>query len=91
MQPIGCRAYALNTELKNADKLESRALIGHLVGYVGTNIFRIWLPATSVRHGGNSLASLLTPSLLGLHGAPPELTELLSFYPTLTLIVLGVG
>lgn len=46
MQPIGCRAYALNTELKNADKLESRALIGHLIGYVGTNIFRIWLPAT---------------------------------------------
>ena len=46
MQPIGCRAYALNTELRNADKLESRALIGHLVGYVGTNIFRIWLPTT---------------------------------------------
>jgi hypothetical protein len=41
----------------------------------------------SVRHGGSSLASFLTPSFLGLHGAPPELTELLSFYPTLTLIV----
>jgi hypothetical protein len=41
----------------------------------------------SVRHGGSSLASLLTPSLLGLHRAPPEMTELLSFYPTLTLFV----
>jgi hypothetical protein len=41
----------------------------------------------SVRHGGSSLASLLTPSLLGLHGAPLELTELLSFYSPLTLIV----
>jgi hypothetical protein len=35
----------------------------------------------------SSLASLLTPSLLDLHEAPPELTELLSFYPSLTLIV----
>jgi hypothetical protein len=41
----------------------------------------------SVRHGGSSLTSLRTPSLLDLHGAPPELTELLSFYPTFTLIV----
>ena len=44
MRPIGCRAYVLNRSLKRADKLESRALIGHLVGYDSTNIFRIWLP-----------------------------------------------
>jgi hypothetical protein len=44
MCPIGCRAYVLNRSLKRADKLESRALIGHLVGYDSTNIFRIWLP-----------------------------------------------
>jgi hypothetical protein len=46
MQPIGCKAYALNTKLQNADKLESRALLGHLVGYQATNIYRIWLPST---------------------------------------------
>jgi hypothetical protein len=44
MRPIGCRAYVLNRSLKRADKLESRALIGYLVGYDSTNIFRIWLP-----------------------------------------------
>jgi hypothetical protein len=44
MRLIGCRAYVLNRSLKRADKLESRALIGHLVGYESTNIFRIWLP-----------------------------------------------
>ena len=44
MRPIGCRAYVLNRSLKRADKLESRALIRHLVSYDSTNIFRIWLP-----------------------------------------------
>jgi hypothetical protein len=41
MRPIGCRAYVYNRDLRAADKLESRTLIGHLVGYQGTNIFRI--------------------------------------------------
>ncbi|KAI0997602.1 hypothetical protein K3495_g10584 [Podosphaera aphanis] len=44
MCPIGCLAYVLNKEISKGDKTESRALIGHLVGYQGTNIFRIWLP-----------------------------------------------
>jgi hypothetical protein len=44
MYPIGCKAYVLNHHLRKADKLESRALIGHLVGYDSTNIYRIWLP-----------------------------------------------
>jgi hypothetical protein len=44
MRTIGCRAYVLNRSLKRADKLESRALIRHLVGYDSTNIFGIWLP-----------------------------------------------
>jgi hypothetical protein len=35
------RLYVLNRSLKRADKLELRALIGHLVGYNSTNIFRI--------------------------------------------------
>jgi hypothetical protein len=41
MYPIGSCAYARNRTLKTADKTESRALIGHLVGYQGTNIFYI--------------------------------------------------
>ena len=44
MRPIGCRAYVYNRDLRAADKLESRTHIYHLVGYQGTNIFRIWLP-----------------------------------------------
>jgi hypothetical protein len=44
MRPIGCCAYVYNRNLRAADKLESRTLIGHLVGCQGTNIFRIWLP-----------------------------------------------
>ncbi|KAF1922581.1 uncharacterized protein M421DRAFT_38629, partial [Didymella exigua CBS 183.55] len=44
MRPIGCRAYVYNRDLRAANKLESRTLIGYLVGYQGTNIFRIWLP-----------------------------------------------
>jgi hypothetical protein len=51
----------------------------------GLGVSYISLIPASVRHGGSSLASLLRPSLLGLHGAPPELTELLSFHPTLTV------
>jgi hypothetical protein len=48
MRPIGCRAYVYNRDLGAADKLESRTLIGHLVGYQGTNIFRIWLPTKDI-------------------------------------------
>jgi hypothetical protein len=43
MHPIGSRIYTRNRNLKTADKTESRALIGYLVGYQGTNIFHIWL------------------------------------------------
>jgi hypothetical protein len=43
MHSIGCRAYVLNRMLKRRDKLKSRALVGHLVGYGSTNIWRIWL------------------------------------------------
>jgi hypothetical protein len=44
MEPIGCCAYVYNRNLRAADKLELHTLISHLVGYQGTNIFRIWLP-----------------------------------------------
>jgi hypothetical protein len=43
MHPISCRAYVLNRMLKRGDKLKSRVLVGHLVGYDLTNIWRIWL------------------------------------------------
>jgi hypothetical protein len=45
MAPIGCRAYVLNRKVKRGDKLESRTMIGYLVGYDSTNIFRIWIPS----------------------------------------------
>jgi hypothetical protein len=44
MKPVGCRACVLNRGLRRAQKLESRALIGYLVGYDSTNIYRVWLP-----------------------------------------------
>lgn len=44
LNEIGARAYTLNHALKRADKLESRALIGQLVGYDSSNIYRIWMP-----------------------------------------------
>jgi hypothetical protein len=40
---IGAQAYYLHNKLKRGDKMESQALIGHLVEYDSTNIFRIWL------------------------------------------------
>jgi hypothetical protein len=33
MRPIGCRAYVYNRNLRAANKLELRTLIGYLVGY----------------------------------------------------------
>jgi hypothetical protein len=44
LEVIGARAYVLNEKLPREAKLESRALIGHLVGFNSTNIFRVWLP-----------------------------------------------
>ena len=41
LRPIGCRAYVRTLFIRRGDKLESRALIGHLVGYNLINIFRI--------------------------------------------------
>ena len=43
MKPIGCKTYCLNCKVMRADKTESRALIGHLIGYQGTNIFKVYL------------------------------------------------
>jgi hypothetical protein len=43
LEVIGARAYVLNKKLPRRAKLESRALISHLVGFDSTNIFRVWL------------------------------------------------
>jgi len=40
----GCRAYPLRKQIARTDKLTPRALIGCLVGFDSTNIYRIWLP-----------------------------------------------
>ena len=45
MAPIGCKAYVLDRSVKKGDKLASRTLVGYLVGYDSTNIFRIWIPS----------------------------------------------
>jgi hypothetical protein len=42
---VGARVYVLNNKLKCGEKLKSRALIGQLVGYNSTNIYRVWMPA----------------------------------------------
>lgn len=46
MRRSRCLAYALNRGISKGDKTESHKHIGHLVGYQGTNVFRIWLPAS---------------------------------------------
>ena len=45
MHPYGCRAYPLRPKIPRKNKLEPRAMIGYLVGYDSTNIFRIWVPS----------------------------------------------
>jgi len=41
---IGCKAFVLNYSIPKKMKLEPRALVGYLVGYDSTNIWRIWHP-----------------------------------------------
>ena len=45
MHVYGCKTYTLVKQIKRGDKLAPRALIGHLVGYDSTNIYRIWIPS----------------------------------------------
>ncbi|KAF4305818.1 Integrase catalytic core [Botryosphaeria dothidea] len=42
MRVYGCKAYALNKNIPRSEKLQERALVGYLVGYDSTNIYRIW-------------------------------------------------
>jgi hypothetical protein len=41
----GSKAYALNKQIPKLNRLDPRAFIGHLVGYEGTNIYRVWIPS----------------------------------------------
>jgi hypothetical protein len=43
MHVYGCKTYTLDKQVKRGDKLAPRALIGYLVGYNSTNIYRIWI------------------------------------------------
>jgi hypothetical protein len=45
MHVYGCKTYTLDKRIRRGDKLAPRALIGHLVGYDSTNIYRIWIPS----------------------------------------------
>ncbi|KAJ6038010.1 hypothetical protein N7460_007781 [Penicillium canescens] len=40
----GCRAYVMRQGIAKSDNMEPRAEIGYLVGYVASNIWKIWLP-----------------------------------------------
>jgi reverse transcriptase-like protein/Pol polyprotein/gag-pre-integrase-like protein len=44
LKVYGCRSYARIRNLPRKRKMAARALIGYLIGYEGTNIFRIWIP-----------------------------------------------
>jgi hypothetical protein len=53
LRVYGCCAYALRPQIPRGDKLSPQALIGYLVGYDSSNIYRVWLPnATSRAHQG---------------------------------------
>ena len=41
---IGSRSYVYNKRIARGDKLEDRTIVGYLVGFEGSNIYRIWLP-----------------------------------------------
>lgn len=44
LRVYGCKAYALDKNIPRNEKLKERALVGYLVGYDSTNIYRIWFP-----------------------------------------------
>ena len=42
---VGTKAFTLNKHIPRGDKLAPRALIGYLVGWDSTNIWRVWMPS----------------------------------------------
>jgi hypothetical protein len=47
MKVYGCTAYFRDTHIKQIDNLWSRCLIGYLVGYGASDIYRVWNPKTN--------------------------------------------
>lgn len=45
LHPYDCQAYPLRKNVSRTEKLDLRALVGYLVGYDSTNIYRIWVPS----------------------------------------------
>ena len=45
MHPFGCRAYVVQHKIPKLEKMQPRAVLGYLVGYDSTNIFRVWMPS----------------------------------------------
>lgn len=47
MRAYGCKCYPLRGEstYPKLQRLEPRAYIGYLIGYDGTNIYRVWIPS----------------------------------------------
>ena len=54
----GCRAYALRQQIPRGDKLSPRSLVGYLVGYDASNVYRIWLPGAKSRAHQGKVARL---------------------------------
>lgn len=49
LRVYGCKAYSLLKTILRSHKLEERVLIGYLIGYDSTNIYRIWyLPSDRI-------------------------------------------
>ncbi|KAJ5101017.1 hypothetical protein N7456_007069 [Penicillium angulare] len=44
----GCRAYVRKQGIPKADKMQTRAEIGYLVGYKASNIWKIWFPQRAI-------------------------------------------
>jgi Reverse transcriptase (RNA-dependent DNA polymerase). len=44
LRVYGCRAYVRRHDIPNSHKMEPRAAIGYLVGYVASNIWKVWFP-----------------------------------------------
>src|SRR6202020_621361 len=43
----GCASYFRDVHVVQGDKLQSRCLIGYLVGYESSTVYRVWNPRTN--------------------------------------------
>jgi hypothetical protein len=81
---IGSRVYIKINKIPRTEKMAPRVLIGYLVGYDSTNIFRVWVPQQNkvirVRNATIDESKLFDPS-------KPFLEELLSTAPTRRLVL----